>query len=84
MSEVEKIEAELLGFLHREVFASTLDVTAETDLVAAGLDSMSLVRILLFVEMTYGLWIHEKEITTESLRNVRALAATVARLLHDR
>ena len=84
MSEVEKIEAELLGFLHREVFASTMEVTAETDLVAAGLDSMSLVRILLFVEMTHGLWIHEKEITTESLRNVRTLAATVARLLHER
>jgi acyl carrier protein len=84
MSEVEKIEAELLGFLHREVFAPSMVVTAETDLVAAGLDSMALVRMLLFIEMTHGLWIHEKEITTESLRNVRTLAATVARLLHER
>jgi acyl carrier protein len=52
--------------------------------VAAGFDSMSLVRLLLFVEMTYGLWIPEKEINSEALRNLRALAATVSRLLHER
>jgi acyl carrier protein len=84
MIEAEKIEAELMGFLQREVFAPSMEVTIETDLVAAGLDSMSLVRLLLFVEMTHGLWVPEKEITSESLRNVRALAATVVRLLHER
>ena len=82
--EATEIEAKLLAFLHREVFAPEAAVTAETDLVAAGFDSMSLVRVLLFAETTLGLWIPQKEITRDSLRNVRTLAATVARLLHER
>ena len=84
MIEESEIETELLGFVQREVFAPEVAVTAETDLIAAGFDSMSLVRILLFVELTYGLWIPEKEITNETLSNLRSLAAAVCRLLHDR
>ena len=83
MTEAREIEGELLAFVHREVFAPELAVTVETDLVGAGFDSMSLVRMLLFIEMTYGLWIPEKEINSDTLRNLRALAATVSRLLHE-
>ena len=82
MIEASEIETELLAFLQREVFAPGVVVTAETDLIAAGFDSMSLVRVLLFVELTYGLWIPESEINAVTLRHVRALAATVTRLLH--
>ena len=82
MIEESEIETELLGFVQREVFAPEVSVTAETDLIAAGFDSMSLVRILLFVELTYGLWIPEREINAVTLRNLRALTGTVARLLH--
>ena len=83
MIDTLQIEAELLAFLHREVFAHNTVVTAETDLVAAGFDSMSLMQLLLFVETTYGLWVPEKELTSDSLLNVRSLSATVARLLHE-
>jgi acyl carrier protein len=79
-----EIENQLLAFLQREVFAPEVVVTAETDLVAAGFDSMSLVRTLVFIEATYGLWIPESEITGDALRNLRALAATMSRLLHER
>ena len=83
MAEQRAIESELLGFLQREVFAPGIAVTQETDLLAAGFDSVSLVRLLLFVETTYGFWIPEAEITTTALSNVRSLAATVSRLLHE-
>ena len=83
MRETPEIEADLLAFLRREVFAPGVEVTPETDLVAAGFDSMSLVRLLLFVENTYGLWVPEQEITSDSLLNLRALAATLRRLLVD-
>ena len=84
MTAAPEIEAELLSFVRREVFAPEMVVTADTDLVAAGFDSMSLVRLLLFVETTYGLWIPEKEINSETLRNLRTVAATVSHLLHER
>jgi acyl carrier protein len=84
MIQASEIEARLLDFMRREVFAPQVALTLETDLVSAGFDSMSLVRVLLFVETTYGLWIPEKEITGTALSNVRSLAAAVCRLLHDR
>ena len=84
MVEAAPIEADLLAFLRREVFAPELDITVETDLISAGFDSMSLVRVLVFVEQTYQLWIPESEITAENLKNLRTLAATIARLLRSR
>lgn len=83
MVEPSAIEAELLGFLRREIFAPEAVVTSETDLVAAGFDSMSLVRLLLFIETKYGLWIPESKITNEALLNPSALATTLSGLLHE-
>lgn len=79
-----EIETKLIDFLKREVFAPDVVVTPETDLVAAGFDSMSLVRMLVFIETDYGFWIPESEITGDALQNVRALAETIARLLNAR
>ena len=84
MIEATEIETKLLDFLKREVFAPEIAVTPETDLIAAGFDSMSLVRLLLFIETDYGFWIPESEITGDALPNVRALASTIARLLNER
>ena len=84
MVETAEIEEKLLAFLHREVFAPEVEITVETDLLAAGFDSMSLVRVLLFVEKTYNLWIPESEITGAALSNLRSLAAMISRLLHER
>ena len=77
-----ELETELLAFLKREVFSADLNVTADTDLIAAGFDSLSLVRLLVHIEKAHGLWIPESEITPETLQNVRTLATTVAALLN--
>ena len=84
MIAAQEIETKLLDFLKREVFAPDVVVTSETDLVASGFDSMSLVRTLVFIETDYGFWIPESEITGEALKDVRALAATITRLLNAR
>lgn len=83
MSNVPEIESKLLEFVRCEVFAPEVQLTAETDLIGAGFDSMSLVRVLLFVENTYGLWLPQNEINAVTLQNIRSLAATVARLLNE-
>lgn len=84
MIQAQEIETKLLDFLKREVFAPDVVVTPETDLVASGFDSMSLVRMLVFIETDYGFWIPESEITGEALKDVRSLAATITRLLNAR
>ena len=84
MIQPSEIESELLAFLRRDVFSPETNLTAETDLVGAGFDSMSLVKTLLHIETKFGKWIPEGEITNEALANVRALAATAARILNEK
>lgn len=84
MIQAQEIETKLIDFLKREVFAPGVAVTPETDLVASGFDSMSLVRMLVFIETDHGFWIPESEITGEALKDVRSLAATITRLLNAR
>ena len=84
MIAAQEIETKLLDFLKREVFAPDVAVMPETDLVASGFDSMSLVRMLVFIETDYGFWIPESEITGDALKDVRCLAATITRLLNAR
>jgi acyl carrier protein len=84
MMEPAQIEARLLEFLRRGIFSPQTVVTEETDLVANGFDSLSLVSLLQFIEKEFGLWLPENEINEANLKNVRALAAVVARLLHER
>ena len=83
MIDHSEIETELLAFLGRDIFSPETKLTAETDLVAAGFDSMSLVKLLLHIETKYGKWIPESEITNEALASVRSLAATIARVLNE-
>src|ERR1051325_2077668 len=83
MVEPREVELRLLTFLRREVFSPQMTVTEETDLIAAGFDSLSLVRLLLFVEQNYGVWVPAAQITAETLRNVRSLATIVCGLIHE-
>ena len=84
MTSPQEIETALLEFLRRDIFGPDIAVAPETDLVAAGFDSMSLVKLLLFVETTYGHWIPESEITGDSLASIRALSGTVAKILNEK
>jgi acyl carrier protein len=83
MIEPSEIETELLAFLGRDIFSPDTRLTPETNLVAEGFDSMSLVKVLLHIETKYGKWIPESEITNEALASVASLATTVARVLNE-
>ena len=83
MSCLEEIQGRLLEFLRKEIFSPELSISEETDLIASGFDSFSLVNLMLFVEQAYGLWIPEKEITAATFQNTRSLAAVIFRLLNE-
>ena len=84
MIELSEVEARLQEFLRDGVFSAQTCVTVETDLIANGFDSLSLVSLLVFVEKTYGLWIPQSEITEANLKNIGSLATVVVRLVNER
>ena len=53
------------------------DFTAETDLIASGLDSLTLTQLLLAVEEQTGIWVDERQLTPHNLANAERLAACV-------
>ena len=83
MSDTAAVEARLLEFLSTERFSAGRDITAETDLVASGFDSLAMVSLLMFVEKSFSLWIPQSELTGENLQNPHTLAAMVVRLRHN-
>ncbi len=79
-----QIQTELLEFLRAGIFSEQVAVAEDTDLVANGFDSLSLVALLQFIEKKYGLWLPESEINEATLKNIRTVAAVIVRLLHER
>ena len=47
--------------------------------VASGLDSMALLKVLLFIEAHYGFWMPDEDLVAENIRTARAFAAYICR-----
>jgi acyl carrier protein len=56
-------------------------VGANDSLEAAGVDSMALPRVLLFVEAQFGFWIPDEDLAPDTVRSVTSPARYVARAL---
>jgi acyl carrier protein len=76
MNDVEAASLKLREFLAREVLANrTADsIDPDADLVAIGLDSLALLRLVLFLETEYGVEVVGADILGEGLTTVRQIA----------
>jgi len=57
--------------------------TARSNLVDAGLDSLAVTQLLLWVEETTGVWVDESLLTPENLESAESLATLVFEQLPD-
>ena len=51
----------------------------DDDLELAGLDSMALLKVLLFIEAEFGFWIPDEDLVQENVRSPRTLATYICR-----
>ena len=80
MSDAAQVSAQLRAFLAEEVF---LDRTPETigeddDLVEMGMDSLAILRLMLFIEETFGVDLSDEGLMDEGLSTVKAIAERIA------
>jgi acyl carrier protein len=54
-------------------------IRPEDDLEAAGVDSMGLLRVLVFVEAELGFWMPDEDLVEENICSARALASYICR-----
>ena len=62
-----------------EVAKAVTDFINDDDLELAGLDSMALLKVLLFIEAHYGFWMPDEDLVTDNIRTARAFAAYICR-----
>ena len=80
MPDQATLEQQLATLIQENVLQSAGELTPESNLFDAGLDSMAIMQLLLLVEDHYGVMPPESDLTRDNFATPRDLA----RLLHQR
>lgn len=79
--KVESIETDIITFLVNNIVAPNTAITATTVLRDIGIDSFSIVEIILFIERKYGVVIPDDKLIPENFRTIQALSVIVNTLI---
>lgn len=71
----DDIEKQLCDFLRANILAGDVVVSPDTELSLIGVDSFSLMELVLFIERRFGLELPAAALTADNMASVRALAA---------
>ena len=77
VTDQNKICDSLCGFIQANLVANGVQVGAETSLTQLGLDSFSIIEIVLFVERQYGLTLPDEALSQENIQSASTLAKCV-------
>ena len=80
LTNADDIAEELCAFARRRLISESISIAPDTPLARIGIDSASLVELLLFIERRFGLGVPDGELTREHLVSLDALARCVAQL----
>ena len=72
----DDLAGELLSFIRLRILADNTDFSADTPLQKVGIDSVSLLEILLYLERQFDIFIADESLTPENISSVRRLALT--------
>jgi acyl carrier protein len=77
--EPDEVAGRLTRFINTSIMARGRPVQPDDDLETAGLDSMALLKILLFIEAEFGFWMPDEDLVKDHLGSARALATYICR-----
>jgi acyl carrier protein len=69
----------LTTYVNATIMARGRPVRPDEDFEAVGVDSMAMLKILLFVEAEFGFWPPDEDLVADNLRSPRALAHYICR-----
>lgn len=79
----ESIIAEIKKYIENNILAKDIPIKADTNLKEVGIDSFSIVEIILFIERRFGVSIPDEKLVPDNFKTLQALAATVLELMPD-
>ena len=74
---VTDVTAALVGFINADLMAPGHTLAAADRFEAAGIDSMALLKVLLFIEREFGFWVPDEDLVEPHIESAAALAAYV-------
>lgn len=77
--EITTIELSLITFLKDNILAENVVITVTSEFKEMGVDSYSIVEVVLFVERKFGYVIPDSQLTPTNFENI----STVAKLVHS-
>jgi acyl carrier protein len=69
----------LTAFVNVNIMAPGRRIRPDDEFEMMGIDSMALLKVLLFVEAEFGFWPPDEDLVAENLRSPRALAHYICR-----
>ena len=81
MIDEEQIRNDVKKFIETNITAGGFLIGPNTVLSDAGIDSFSIVEIILFIERKYGVAIPNEEMLPENFKTIDAVAKTVKKFL---
>ena len=75
------MKTQLHSFIFEELIfvAEPQQFSDDDDLLDAGLDSMAIMRLIMFIEEQFGVTLPDHEIEPDNLRSINSLTAWIAR-----
>ena len=67
------------AYVNASIMARGRPIRPDDDFDLAGIDSMAMLKVLLFVEAEFGFWPPDEDLVADNLRSPRALAHYICR-----
>jgi len=75
----EEVARAVTAYINTTIMARSHPVQPDDDLELAGLDSMALLKVLLFIEAQFGFWMPDEDLVEENIKTARAMANYICR-----
>lgn len=78
---VSSIEQEIIAFLKTNIVGADVEILSNTAFSDVGIDSFSIVEIILFIERKYDYLIPDTDMQPEHFKNVQSIANLVGKAI---
>ena len=75
--EIKNIEADIILFLEKNILSEGVKINADTVLRDMGIDSFSIVEIILFIERKYDYSIPDEKLIPDNFKTITAISRLV-------
>jgi acyl carrier protein len=75
--QLEQVESDLIQFLITSILANEVELDTHMELKSIGIDSFSIVEIILFIERKYGVVLRDDQLLPAHFKSINSIAQLI-------